>query len=80
MDALASLMTTSDKVAQTVDLGQGFNNANSMKFSSGSAPFNIVSDTYLTAVVPVEGTTDVEKSISTNYNFRVIDGEALARA
>ena len=37
-------------------LGQGFNSATSVKFGSGSASFNVVSDTYLTATVPDSGT------------------------
>ncbi len=38
-------------------LGQGLSGATSVKFGSGSATFNVVSDTYMTAVVPTSGTT-----------------------
>src|SRR6266404_1284835 len=38
-------------------LGQGLSGATSVKFGSGSATFNVVSDTYMTVVVPTSGTT-----------------------
>ena len=48
----------SGKVNQLVEiLGQGFTTASSVKFGSVSAIFSVVSDTYLTAVVPSGGKT-----------------------
>ncbi|MFY9558718.1 MAG: choice-of-anchor tandem repeat GloVer-containing protein [Terriglobales bacterium] len=38
-------------------LGQGLTGTTSVRFGSGSATFNVVSDTYMTAVVPASGTT-----------------------
>jgi len=38
-------------------LGQGLTGTTSVKFGSGSANFHVVSDTYMTAVVPTSGTT-----------------------
>ncbi len=38
-------------------LGQGLSGTTSVKFGSGSANFHVVSDTYMTAVVPTSGTT-----------------------
>ena len=38
-------------------LGQGLSGTTSVKFGSGSATFNVLSDTYMTAVVPTSGTT-----------------------
>jgi len=53
-----ALMTTSGSPGQTVQiLGQGFNTASSVKFGTGSAQFTAVSDTYMTAVIPAEGTS-----------------------
>jgi uncharacterized repeat protein (TIGR03803 family) len=45
------------KPGTTVEiLGQGFSSATSVMFGSGAASFNVVSDTYLTAIVPDSGT------------------------
>ena len=53
-----ALMTLSGTPGQTVQiLGQGFNAATSVMFGTGSARFTIVSNTYLTAVIPATGTT-----------------------
>ncbi len=38
-------------------LGQGFNNTSKVMFGTGSASFAVVSDTYMTAVVPATGVT-----------------------
>ena len=52
------LMTRWGSAGQTVQiLGTGLTNTSSVKFGSGSATFNVVSDTYMTAVVPANGTT-----------------------
>ncbi|HEV2731607.1 MAG TPA: choice-of-anchor tandem repeat GloVer-containing protein, partial [Terriglobales bacterium] len=53
-----SLLSTSGKAGQVVEiLGNGLTGTTSVKFGTGSASFNIISDTYMTAVVPVTGTT-----------------------
>ena len=52
------LMTRWGSSGQTVEiLGQGLTGASSVKFGSASANFNVVSDTYMTADVPSDGTT-----------------------
>lgn len=52
------LMTRWGNAGQTVEiLGNGLTGTSSVKFGSGSATFNVVSDTYMTAVVPSDGTT-----------------------
>ena len=54
----ARLRTTSGKPGQTVEiLGDGLTGTTSVKFGTGASSFIVVSDTYLTAVVPVTGTT-----------------------
>lgn len=54
----ALLMTRWGSAGQTVEiLGQGFTGTSSVMFGSGSATFNVVSDTYMTAVVPADGVT-----------------------
>jgi uncharacterized repeat protein (TIGR03803 family) len=74
-----SLLPTTAKVGQTVGiLGQGFNTTTSVMFGSGLASFTIVSDTYLTAVVPAEGTTGYVNvttgsgTLTSNTIFRVV--------
>jgi hypothetical protein len=52
------LLTTSGKSGQTVEiLGDALTGTSAVTFGTGSASFRVVSDTYLTAVVPVKGTT-----------------------
>jgi uncharacterized repeat protein (TIGR03803 family) len=51
-------MTKSGKPGQTVEiLGQGLTGTTKVIFGTGSASFTVISDTYMTAVVPVTGTT-----------------------
>ena len=53
-----SLMTTSGTPSQTIEiLGTGLTGATGVNFGSGSASFSVVSDSYMTAVVPATGTT-----------------------
>ncbi|MBI3476780.1 MAG: IPT/TIG domain-containing protein [Acidobacteria bacterium] len=53
-----ALMTTSGTAGQTVQiLGTGLTGTTSVKFGSGSATFNVVSDSYMTATVPANGTS-----------------------
>src|SRR5262249_10336087 len=66
-----ALVTTSGKVGQTVEiLGNGLTGATSVKFGTGSASFKVVSDTYMTAVVPAAGTTGA-LTVATPSGFRV---------
>lgn len=56
--AFVSLLTRWATAGQTVQiLGQGFTGTSSVKFGTGSATFNVVTDTYMTAVVPADGVT-----------------------
>ncbi len=56
--AFVCLTTRWGSAGQTVQiLGQGFTGATAVKFGSGSASFAVVSDGYMTAVVPSGGTT-----------------------
>lgn len=58
LKSFVALMTTSGKAGQTVEiLGNGLTGTTAVNFGSGSATFTVVSDTYMTAVVPSGGTT-----------------------
>jgi uncharacterized repeat protein (TIGR03803 family) len=53
-----SLMPASSTVGQTIEiLGDGLTGTSGVMFGSASASFTVVSDTYMTAVVPALGTT-----------------------
>ena len=55
---LVSLMPTSGTAGQTIGiLGNGLTGTTSVMFGSGSAIFTVVSDTYMTAIVPASGKT-----------------------
>lgn len=55
---VVSLMPGSGTAGQTIGiLGTGLTGTTSVMFGSGSASFTVVSDTYMTAVVPASGTT-----------------------
>ena len=50
------LVTFWGSAGQTIEiLGQGFTGATSVKFGTTAASFNVVSDTYMTALVPASG-------------------------
>jgi len=67
----AALLTTSGKAGQTIEiLGNGLTGTSSVKFGAGSASFTVVSDTYMTAVVPATGTTGAV-TVTTPSGFRV---------
>jgi len=54
-----ALMTITGAAGQTLQiLGTGLTGTTSVKFGSGSASFNVVSDSYMTATVPANGTSD----------------------
>lgn len=59
LGTFAKLVTINGKVGATVDiLGQGLTGTTGVKFGTGSATkFTVVSDTFLTVVVPTSGTT-----------------------
>jgi len=74
-----STLTNSGKPGQTIEiLGQGLNGTTKVDFGTGSATFTVVSDTYMTAVVPVTGTTanvtvvTPTQTLVSNKVFRVI--------
>jgi uncharacterized repeat protein (TIGR03803 family) len=53
-----TLMLTSGKVGQVIQiLGNGLTGTTSVKFGSAPATFSVISDTYMTAVVPATATT-----------------------
>lgn len=61
----------SGTVGQTVEvLGQNFIGASGVRFGSGSASFNIVSDTYMTAKVPSSGTTGPVTVIAYGQSYK----------
>jgi hypothetical protein len=73
-------VTTAGKAGQVIQvLGNGLTGATSVKFGTGSATsFKVVSDTYMTAVVPVTATTGaVTVAVPSGFrvsskNFRVL--------
>lgn len=74
-----SLLPTSGAVAQTVGiLGQGLTSTSSVTFGSASAAFTVVSDTFITASVPAEGTSDYVRvntgsgTLTSNKRFGVL--------
>ncbi len=80
----AKLMTTQGKAGQVVEiLGQGFTGTTSVMFGTGSASFTIVSDTYMTAKVPVTGTTGYvtvttpSGTLTSNRIFKVVPTTAV---
>jgi uncharacterized repeat protein (TIGR03803 family) len=73
------LMTTQGTPGQTVEiLGQEFSTATSVKFGSGPANFTVVSDTYMTAAIPAEGTQGYvtvmagSGTLTSNKKFKVV--------
>ncbi|MBA3914537.1 MAG: hypothetical protein H0X25_11980 [Acidobacteriales bacterium] len=58
LKAFAKLVNWSGKVGKTVELlGQGFTGTTSVTFNGTAATFTVVSDTYMTAIVPSGATT-----------------------
>ena len=71
LPAFVALLTTSGKAGQVVQiLGNGLTGTTSVKFGSGSASFTVVSNTYMTAVVPATGTTGAV-TVTTPTGIRV---------
>jgi len=74
-----SLLPTSGKVGSTVEiLGQGFTGTEAVLFNgTAAANFTVMSDTYMTAVVPTGATTGLvtvtapEAALQSNKKFRV---------
>jgi uncharacterized repeat protein (TIGR03803 family) len=58
LKSFVALMTTSGKAGQTVEiLGTGLSGTTGVKFGTVAATFTVVSNNYITAVVPSSGTT-----------------------
>jgi uncharacterized repeat protein (TIGR03803 family) len=73
------LMTNSGKPGQIIQiLGQGFRGTSRVLFGTGSTTFTVVSDTYITAKVPVNGmtgsvtVTTPTGTLTSNTKFKVI--------
>jgi uncharacterized repeat protein (TIGR03803 family) len=73
-----SLMPSSGKVGRKIEfLGQGFIGTTGVSFNGVSSSFNVVSDTYLTAIVPGGATTGFvtvatpSGTLESNREFRV---------
>jgi hypothetical protein len=73
-----SLLPTSGKVGATVEiLGQGFTGTEAVSFNGTAAKFTVVSNTYMTAVVPTGATTGLvtvtapKATLQSNKKFRV---------
>jgi uncharacterized repeat protein (TIGR03803 family) len=73
-----SLLPSSGKVGRTIEfLGQGLTGTISVSFNGTAAPFRVVSDTYLTAIVPTGATTGSVSvttpsgTLKSNKEFRV---------
>jgi uncharacterized repeat protein (TIGR03803 family) len=76
---LVDLVNWSTKVGQTVEiLGQGFTGTTKVSFGGVSAPFNNISDTYMTTTVPAGAltgsvvVTTFTNSMTSNRKFLVI--------
>jgi uncharacterized repeat protein (TIGR03803 family) len=74
-----SLVSAADGVGKTVEiLGQGFKGTKAVSFNGTAATFKVISDTYLTAIVPKGATTGFVTVTSpggrlkSNVEFRVI--------
>ena len=79
LPAFAKLVPNAAKTGSTVGiLGQGLNGATAVSFNGKAAPFNLVSDTFLTATVPNGATTGPVKvtlggnSLNSYRNFQVV--------
>jgi uncharacterized repeat protein (TIGR03803 family) len=73
-----SLVSTSGKIGKTIEiLGQGLTGTTSVLFNGNTASFNVVSDTYLTTIVPSGATTGFVTvttpggTLTSNKQFRV---------
>jgi len=73
------LMTRSGKAGQTVQLlGQDFSGATKVTFGTGSAEFTVVHNAFMTAVVPVDGTTGSvtvttpSRTLTSSKTFKVV--------
>jgi hypothetical protein len=59
-------------------LGQGFSGTTGVSFNGAAAKFNVVSDTYITALVPVSATTGLvtvvtpSGTLTSNQPFRIL--------
>ena len=79
LKSFVSLVSTTGKVGKTVEiLGQGFKGTTAVSFNGVPAAFKVVSNTYMTAVVPIGATTGFitvmtpKTKLKSNKKFRVI--------
>jgi uncharacterized repeat protein (TIGR03803 family) len=79
LPAFITPLPYSDKVGKTVEiLGQGFEGTTAVSFNGTAAKFNVVSDTYLTAIVPRGATSGFvtvatpNSKLQSSKKFRVI--------
>ena len=75
----AALLPTSGKVGKSIGiLGQGFNSATGVSFNGTAATIKVLSDTFLTAIVPAGATTGIVTvtipggNLKSYINFRVV--------
>jgi len=79
LPSFVSLLPYAAKVGKKIDfLGQGFTGTTSVSFNGTAASFQVISDTYLTATVPVGATTGFVTvttpggTLTSNREFQVI--------
>jgi uncharacterized repeat protein (TIGR03803 family) len=79
LGAFVKLLPTVGKAGQSIGIfGNGFRGTSSVRFHGTSASFTVISDTYITAVVPTGATTGRVSvaapggSLSSNSKFRVL--------
>jgi hypothetical protein len=78
LPAFVNILPDSGKVGKTIEfLGQGFKGTKSVSFNGTAASFKVISNTYLTAVVPKGATTGFltvttpKGKLTSNKKFRV---------
>jgi uncharacterized repeat protein (TIGR03803 family) len=79
LPAFVNLLPDSGKVGKTIEfLGQGFKGTKSVSFNGTAASFKVISNTYLTAVVPKGATTGFvtvttpKRKLTSNKKFQVL--------
>lgn len=79
LEPFVYLVTRWGSAGQTVEiLGNGLTGTTAVNFGSGSAIFTVVSDTYMTTVVPADGTTGFvsvttqSRSLTSSRTFNVV--------
>jgi uncharacterized repeat protein (TIGR03803 family) len=79
LEPFVSMLTKSGKVGDVVQiLGQGFTRTSKVTFGVGAANYSVISDTFMTAIVPSSGTTGpvivttASGTLVSNRKFRVL--------